>query len=349
MAVCIGVGLSSLPDLYPGVDLVVGAPVGMHRVANQNGDPGGLILPWQLSAQPTADPRGVRLRVNGADVMELHGHRLHLHTAVGEQDLVLPASLFAYQVEGATAEGRLAVFDVVGSYRLATGAPRSALSPALDPPNLAYSTFLGGAQFDSGEAIAVDQSGRATIAGGTLSSDFPTTPGAFDPTFNTNTDVFVARFNADGSALDYASFVGGADVDAGLSLVINSDGRATVSEITASDDFPSTPGAYDPTASGGIDGFVLRLSPTGGALEMATYLGGTRNDYARSVALDTTGRAVVAGQTGWPIFRPHPGPTTRSTTAAPTDSWHHRFKPRQSRLCQLPGRQRCRPGLWCCP
>ena len=294
-------------DLYPGVDLEVGGPAEMNQLANRNGNSGGLVIPWQLASEPTAKPRGVRLRIEGAEVVAIHGNRLHLDTAAGEQDLVLPASAFAYQVEGATPDGRLAVFDVVGSDALATGAPRFASSPAVDPPNLAYSTFLGGDQLDSGEAIAVDPSGRATIAGGTLSNDFPTTPGAFDPIFNTDTDVFVARFNADGSALEYASFVGGADIDAGLSLAVDPGGRATVSGITSSDDFPSTPGAFDPTANGGIDGFVLRLSPTGSALEMATYLGSTRNDYARSVALDTLGRAVVAGQTNSAGFPTTPG------------------------------------------
>ena len=294
-------------DLYPEVDLVIGAAAEMSQSVTQDGEISGLVLPWQLVARPAARPRGVRLRIEGADLVELTGNRLHLHSVAGEQDLVLPASSFAYQVEAATADGRLVVFDVAGSHALATGASRFASSPAVDPPNLAYSTFLGGDQLDSGEAIAVDPSGRATIAGGTLSSDFPTTPGAFDPTFNTNSDAFVARFNAEGSALEYASFIGGADIDAGLSLTVDGDGRATVSGVTSSNDFPTTPGAYDPTANGGSDGFVVRLNSTGSTLEMATYLGGARNDYARSLALDTTGRAVVAGQTDSVNFPTTPG------------------------------------------
>ena len=54
------------------------------------------------------------------------------------------------------------------------------------------------------------------MTGYTNSSDFPTTPGAFDRSFNGGEDAFVVRLNAAGSALDYATFLGGSDDDARL-------------------------------------------------------------------------------------------------------------------------------------
>jgi hypothetical protein len=75
---------------------------------------------------------------------------------------------------------------------------------------LAYSSFLGGGtHFDSGEDIAVDGEGSAYVTGRTISTDFPTTTGAFDRTFNGSVDAFVTKLNASGSAVVYSTFLGG--------------------------------------------------------------------------------------------------------------------------------------------
>ena len=76
---------------------------------------------------------------------------------------------------------------------------------------LVYSTFLGGTDFEVGADIAVDGMGRAYVTGGTRSADYPTTPGAFDTSFNGafRDDAFVTKLNASGSGLDYSTFLGG--------------------------------------------------------------------------------------------------------------------------------------------
>ena len=65
-------------------------------------------------------------------------------------------------------------------------------------PGLTYSTFLGGSVNDQGNGIAVDASGNAFVVGQANSSNFPTTAGAFDTTFNAQTEVFVTKLNASG-------------------------------------------------------------------------------------------------------------------------------------------------------
>jgi hypothetical protein len=91
--------------------------------------------------------------------------------------------------------------------------------------------------------------------GETWSSDFPTTPGTFDPSFNGNSDTFVVKLNATGSALTYATFLGGSGCDAGYGIAIDSSGAAYVTGDTYSSDFPTTPGAFDTSYNG-----VLTLS-----------------------------------------------------------------------------------------
>jgi hypothetical protein len=126
---------------------------------------------------------------------------------------------------------------------------------------LVYSTFLGGA---SGEDIAVDTRDRAYVTGD-AGGDIPTTPGAFDRTFNGFGDAFVTKLNRSGSALAYSTLLGGEDDDDGFGIAVV-DRMAYVTGFTNSPNFPTTPGAFDRTFSGGLDrgtdAFVTKL-PTG--------------------------------------------------------------------------------------
>jgi hypothetical protein len=76
-------------------------------------------------------------------------------------------------------------------------------------PEIAYSTFLGGNADVFGGGIAVDADGQALFTGYTESSNFPTTPGAFDMTRNGISDAVVVKLNAEGSDLVYSTFAGG--------------------------------------------------------------------------------------------------------------------------------------------
>jgi hypothetical protein len=146
-----------------------------------------------------------------------------------------------------------------GGYGFAVGSydPRY---PLIIDPGLDYSTFLGGADDDFAADIAV-QDGRAYVTGDTRSADFPTTPGAFDTTLHGPDDAFVTKFNATGSALVYSTFLGGTNLDIGEGIAVR-EGRAYVTGLTDSANYPTTRGAFDRTFDGAQDGFVTKL-PTG--------------------------------------------------------------------------------------
>jgi len=105
----------------------------------------------------------------------------------------------------------------------------------------------------------VDGSGAAYVTGETDSSDFPTTPGAFDTSFNGIRDAFVTKLNATGSALEYSTFVGGSSAERGSGIAVDGSGAAYVMGETLSSDFPTTPGAFDTSYNGGADAFVAKL------------------------------------------------------------------------------------------
>ena len=113
-----------------------------------------------------------------------------------------------------------------------------------DGSALIYSTFIGGSGLDFGNGIAIDPTGNAYLTGSTSSVDFPTTPGAFQTTNNSNSgnnDVFVTKLNAGGSALIYSTYIGGVLGDLGNGIAIDSTGNAYVTGSTSSPAYPTTP------------------------------------------------------------------------------------------------------------
>ncbi len=176
----------------------------------------------------------------------------------------------------------------------------------IDP--LIYSTFLGGSGGARGWDIVVDGSGNAYVTGDTGSTNFPTTAGAFDESFNGSWDVFVTKINSTGSALLYSTFLGGSSSDGGSGIAIDGSGNAYVTGWTGSTDFPTTAGAYDQSfnaSSYSGDAFVTKLNSTGTALLYSTFLGGSvgywgsvwGDDSGDGIVIDGSGNAYVMGFT----------------------------------------------------
>ncbi len=161
---------------------------------------------------------------------------------------------------------------------------------------LSYSTFLGGTAVDNGERIAVDAGGNAYALGFSSSTDFPTTPGAFDTTANGGFDTTLTKLNPAGSALVYSTYLGGSDFDSGSGLAVDSAGSAYVTGGTPSANWPITPGAFDTTFNGG-DGYVTKVDPAGARLVYSTFIGGSAGDSISSVVVDPAGNAWLTGST----------------------------------------------------
>jgi Beta-propeller repeat len=169
---------------------------------------------------------------------------------------------------------------------------------------LVYTTYIGGSGAEAGLAITVDDAGQAYVSGGTASSDFPTTTGAFDTSHNGYEDVWVAKLNAEGSAILYSTLLGGSQIagDFGAAIAVDDRGRAYVSGGSGSPDFPTTSGAFDASHNGEpnqLDAFIAKLNEEGSALVFSTRLGGKCNDAITAIALDdddvyVTGSTVSA-------------------------------------------------------
>ncbi len=191
------------------------------------------------------------------------------------------------------------------------GGPRDAYVTKLDPTGsaLVYSTYLGGSDDDGGFGIAVDATGNAYVSGITDSTNFPTTLGAFQPTFGGGPeDTFVTKLNPTGSGLVYSTYLGTSGDDEGGSIAVDASGNAYVTGYTDSTNFP-TANAFQPTLNGPYDAFVTKLNPTGSGLVYSTYLGGSDADGGFGIALDTllNPNAYVMGLTFSTNFPTTPG------------------------------------------
>ena len=152
-------------------------------------------------------------------------------------------------VTGDTRDGAIDLPTTPGAYDTVPNGIVDGFVTKLDPTGstLDYSTRIGGGANDVGNGIAVDAAGIAYITGGTFSSDYPTTAGAYDTTHNGRNDVFVTKLDAVGSSLVYSTLLGGSDGSGsdGITGIAADASGVYVTGTTASNYFPTTTGAFD--------------------------------------------------------------------------------------------------------
>ncbi len=213
-------------------------------------------------------------------------------------------------------------FPVVSALQSSSGGNSDAFISKLNPSGsgLIYSTYVGGSGADSGNGIAIDTAGDVYVTGTTSSADFPVTASAYQTTFGGGaSNAFVLKLNPAGSALDYASYLGGSAADSGQAIAIDSSGNAYVTGSTTSSNFPVLP-VVNPFQPGNAactvvndvkscfsNVFVSKFNATGSTLIYSTYLGGSEADAGEAVAVDAQGDCYVAGyanSTNFPMQSP---------------------------------------------
>jgi hypothetical protein len=186
-----------------------------------------------------------------------------------------------------TTGGYVGGFDVFVTKISATGS------------TLDYSTYVGGNGDDSGNAIAVDSSGRAFVAGGTGSNNFPFTPGVLQKTFGGgNFDAFVFGLSSNGSLI-YSTYVGGGGDDIANGVALDSAGNTFIVGSTTSTNFPPPVNSISGETAGG---FAMELNSSASALVYSTYIGAGGNDFAAAVAIDSADNTYVTGATKSPTY-----------------------------------------------
>jgi len=168
-----------------------------------------------------------------------------------------------------------------------------------DPHSL-ETVILGGSSVDRITGLALDRSGNLFASGYTSSPDFPV-KNALQPKLAGQMNTFVARFRAAGLSLTFATYLGGSKIDGASSIAIDRDGNPIVTGVTSSDDFPSTPSAFQPHRRGPIDAFLTKLDRDGARILWSTYYGGSKPNsdqfLSGSMQVDDAGRVWLSGMT----------------------------------------------------
>jgi hypothetical protein len=177
----------------------------------------------------------------------------------------------------------------------------------LDPTGsaLIFATYFGGSssEFSETHGLSLDSAGNPCIAATTKSTDLPTTPGAFDRTYNgsggvgTNYsgDGFVAKIAANGASLIASTYLGGSDGDGLEGVGIDQAGNIYVSGGTYSTNFPIRGGSYQSFNRGQAEFFVSKLSSDLQGVIYSSYVGGSGVDYGRAIVADSSGSFCVVG------------------------------------------------------
>jgi hypothetical protein len=286
-------------QLYPGIDWVI------YGNSQQ--------LEYDFVVAPGADPRRIRLQIDGADSLSVdEGGDL----LIKKQNRILRQLKPAiYQT---AADGTRHNID--GHYVLATGQFAFALGnydhrrALIIDPVVVYSTYLGGSAinqvggsvFNQASAIAADGEGNAYVVGSTNSTDFPMA----QPLQSSNLEksfvtAFIAKFNAGGTALVYSTYLGGTGSDTtgnlgfcgpanapnpvrgadpgnggdgATAIAVDAAGNVYVTGFTSSTDFPTVDplqAANHAAVNHGSNAFLAKLNAAGNALVYSTYLGGS--------------------------------------------------------------------------
>jgi hypothetical protein len=270
-------------EIYSGIDVVY--------YGNQR------RLEYDFVVAPGRDAAAIAMEFAGASKMEIEPASGDLILGVGEKTIRQHKPIVYQETSGGRRE-------VEGRYALRSGGrvgfevgEYDANAALIIDPVLQYSTFLGGNGEDQADGIAIDSSGNAYVAGFTQSTDFPVA-NAVQGTRGGVHDAFVTKLNAAGSAVVYSTYIGGSDSDLCHGLAVDSAGNVYLTGSTVSTNFPTVNAVQGTIGGGGwSDAFVAKLNAAGSALVYSTYLGGSRSEFARSIAVDSIGNAYVTGYT----------------------------------------------------
>jgi hypothetical protein len=165
--------------------------------------------------------------------------------------------------------------------------------------SLNFSTYIGGSWKDEAYDLVVDNNGYSYVVGMVNSIDFPTTSGAFDPSYNGDGESFVLKLNETGNGLEYCSFLGGTDHEWALAVDVDAEGYCYTTGWTDSEDFPVKNAAFSTNFSSGQvnDVFITKFNTNGSDLVYSTYMGGTDYERAYDIKTQENGRCFVAGYT----------------------------------------------------
>ena len=261
----------------------------------------GNFLKYDVILKPNSSIQDVKLSYEGTDNLKItESGNLIIKTSVGD---IVEHKPYAYQ-EINNIKNEIAcefvlmnntvTFKLTGKYNKNI--------PLIIDPVLVFSSFSGSNANNFGMTATYGYDGSLFSGGTAFSIGYPTTLGAFDPSFNGTpaggiTDGVITRYDSTGTNLTYSTYIGGIQTETVHSLIANTNNELFLYGATSSFDFPTLSNSYDTSFAGGTsvyyastgsnfingtDIYISKLSADGTTLLGSTYLGGSQNDGINS-------------------------------------------------------------------
>jgi len=264
------------PNLYNGIDLIYYS------------SDSGLKYDWMV--HPGANPNDIQIQYHNIESLSIdNAGSLVIQTMHTKMLLNEKAPRCFQNDREVRCDHQMTDMDGI-TYRIGDYNPTETL--IIDP--LLFSTYLGGPSINYGNGIDIDNDGNVYVTGRAQDKGwpekFPTHGGAYDKHSDRDGDVFVTKFNSEGTKIIYSTFVGGTRQDDGISIQVDENGYATVTGTTSSLDFPTTPGAYNRTTG---TSFVFKLNERGSELISSTYIATV---FVRDFTTDIEGNYYFTGK-----------------------------------------------------
>lgn len=284
-------------NLYPGIDAVFYGNAGE--------------LEYDFVVQPGADPGKIRLAFDGAERIRADAAGDLVVTISGVEIRSRKPRIYQQAKDGAeqvsghyTVQGKRRAGFVIDGYDPAR--------PLVVDPVLSYASFLGGNGSDSVNAMTIDPQGFVYLAGSTNSGNFPRKNAIYSGVSNATDVAFISKFNLSETGADslvYSTFLGGNISDEAFGIALDPSDNVYVTGRTLSTDFPlknafqssfvTTTNCTNAagTATACEHAFITEIAAAENALIYSSYLGGSYEDEALAIGVDSRGNAYVTGRT----------------------------------------------------
>jgi len=276
---------------------------------------------YNFILHPGANLEDIKIKIAGQNDIKIQSNRIEISTDFGNFSEIMPVS---YEQHGSMKKIISMNYVDLGDYiGLESNFLKSKIKTIIDP-ELIFSTYSGSSVDNFGFTATYDANGNlysggiATSPTKFLDGVYPTTPGAFDITFNggePNTfacDIAISKYSNNGQNLIYATYLGGNMNDYPHSLIVDKLDQLIVFGTSSSTNYPTTAGTFDRTHNGNEDVIVTKFNADGTALIGSTFIGGSgsdgindntntryfyADDYRGEVNLDMDGNIFVATST----------------------------------------------------
>lgn len=251
-------------NVYPGIDI-------RYYVD------GASNLKYDIIVKPGGRVEDIAMKYSGVDKIETKSRELVISTPLGKSKELKPYTFQTIDNQRQEVDCRYEIKGDVVKFKIKNYSPKETL---IIDPTLIFFSYSGSTVDNWGFTATYGADGSFYGGGIVFGQGFPVSPGSYDQSFASESDIGIIKLSPDGSQRIYATYIGGKDDEQPHSLIVDSQGNLILAGRTNSSDYPTKPARN--TAVSGLGGAwdicVTKLNASGSAIIGSMRIGGEGND-----------------------------------------------------------------------